>query len=129
MSLLKNTFSTILKRVIIINLLLIGIIFFVFKEPMPYVKGLIFGSSINVLNFRLMSITLAKSTQMNKKRIMAYVMGNYMIRYVIYAMVLAISVVADYLSFYTTALGFFMVKIVILSDTFFDLIYKKTKNN
>lgn len=125
MSLLENTFKTILKRVVIINLILIGISFFVFKEPKQYVYGIVFGSTINVLNFRLMSITLAKSTQMNPKSIMGYVMGNYIIRYIIYGVVLIIAAKADYINLFTTILGFFMVKLVIISDTFIDLIIKK----
>ena len=57
---------------------------------------------------------------------MPYVVGSYMARYIIYGVVLTIAALADYLNFYTVVLGFFMVKIVILSDTFYDTIKRKT---
>lgn len=122
MSLTDNLTAKIVKRIIIINLILIGIIFLIFPNPKIYVYGLVFGSIINILNFRLMSITLAKSTGMPQHKVLPYVVANYMIRYTIYAVVLTISVKAEYISFYTVLIGFFMVKVVIISDTFIDII-------
>lgn len=130
MSLLNNTTQKIIKRIVIVNLILIGIILILVPSPKKYILGLMFGSIINILNFRLMSLTLSKSTKMPQHKVMPYVTANYMVRYIIYGIVLTISVVADYLSLFTVIIGFFMVKAVIISDTFFDIIFKKkTKNN
>lgn len=129
MSLLENTGYKIVKRVAILTLIISGIILIFIPDPKPYVLGLIFGSIINVLNFRLMSLTLAKSMNMPQSKIMPYIMANYMARYFIYGVVLAIAAIADYLNFYTVVMGFFMVKIIILVDTFYDMIRKKSKGN
>lgn len=129
MSLEKNTNQEIIKRVIALALILIGIIFFVFSNPKPYIYGLIFGTTINILNFRLMSLTLEKAVTKRANRIKGYVMGNYIIRYIIYGVVLYISVIADYISFVTVVIGFLMVKIIIISDAFCDIIKIKFKRH
>ncbi|WP_425446174.1 ATP synthase subunit I [Dethiothermospora halolimnae] len=124
MSLLGNTQFKVIKRVIIFSLFIIGILFFTVDNPKPYVYGFIFGTLINVLNFRLMALTLKKSIKMGKKQIMPYIVGNYIIRYSIYGLVLIIAAKADYINFITTALGFFMVKIIILADSFYETVKK-----
>ncbi|WP_052045195.1 ATP synthase subunit I [Caloranaerobacter azorensis] len=125
MSLQDNIQYKIIKRVFILTILIIGVFFLVFPEPMPYIYGIIFGSTINVLNFRLMSLTLEKAVGMSNNKIMPYVVGNYMVRYLIYGIVLTISAIADYINFYSTVLGIFMVKTIIISDTFYDIIKGK----
>ncbi|QIB27657.1 ATP synthase subunit I [Caloranaerobacter azorensis] len=125
MSLQDNIQYKIIKRVFILTILIIGVFFLVFPEPMPYIYGIIFGATINVLNFRLMSLTLEKAVGMSNNKIMPYVVGNYMVRYLIYGIVLTISAIADYINFYSTVLGIFMVKTIIISDTFYDIIKGK----
>ncbi len=72
-----------------------------------------------------MSLTLEKAVGMSNNKIMPYVVGNYMVRYLIYGIVLTISAIADYINFYSTVLGIFMVKTIIISDTFYDIIKGK----
>lgn len=129
LSLLGNTQYKITKRAIILALFFIGIFFFTIPNPKQYVYGMVFGTTINLLNFRLMSLTLAKSVNLPQSKIIPYVVGNYFARYIIYGTVLAIAAIADYISFYTTIFGIFMVKIIIISDTFYDMIKHKKKNN
>lgn len=124
MSLIENTQSKIIKRVIIFALIIIGIMFFVFPNPKKYVYGMFFGTTINLLNFRLMSLTLTKAVEMPQHKVMPYIVANYFSRYLIYATVLGVAAIADYISFFTTILGIFMVKIIILSDTFYDFLFK-----
>ncbi|MGO1477608.1 ATP synthase subunit I [Senegalia sp. (in: firmicutes)] len=126
MSLTKDTEYKIVKRVIILTLMILGVILLAFPNPKDKLLGLVFGVIINLLNFRLMGLSLAKAMKMPQAQIMPYVVGSYMARYIIYGVVLTIAALADYLNFYTVVLGFFMVKIVILSDTFYDTIKRKT---
>lgn len=128
MSLGENYFSTIIKRSIILVLIAIGIILLVSKEPKPYINGLIFGSTINLLNFRLMYISISKSVSLPPRKAQVYATTNYMIRYLIYGIVLVVAAKADYINLYATVASFLLVKIIILSDTFFDLIRGKMKN-
>lgn len=129
MSLTSNTEAKIIKRSIIILLISSGIILMSFPSPKEYIYGLVFGTSINLLNFRLMSLTLKKSVKLPQSQVMPYVVANYLVRYVIYGIVLAIGAVADYISLLYVILGFFMVKFVIISDTFYDIIINRRKNH
>ncbi|MGO1652229.1 ATP synthase subunit I [Senegalia sp. (in: firmicutes)] len=126
MSLTKDTEYKIVKRVTMLTLMILGVILLAFPNPKDKLLGLVFGVIINLLNFRLMGLSLAKAMKMPQAQIMPYVVGSYMARYIIYGVVLTIAALADYLNFYTVVLGFFMVKIVILSDTFYDTIKRKT---
>lgn len=127
MSLVENTGYKIMRMVIILTIILSAIILIVVPEPKQYILGLIFGAIINLLNFRLMSITLKKSSNMDPGKIMAYIMTNYMIRYLVYGIVLYISAIADYISLLTVVIGFFMVKVAIISDAIYDTIKGKTE--
>lgn len=122
MSLGENYFSTIVKRSLIFISLISLIILIAFKNPKPYIYGLLFGSIINILNFRLMYLSTKKAMSLGMKGAQRHVVTNYIIRYIIYAIVLIVAVKAEYLSMYTVILGFFTVKIIILSDAFYDTI-------
>lgn len=124
MSLLENTGNKITRRVVILTLILSGVLLMAVPDPKEYVLGLVFGAIINLLNFRLMSITVAKSVDLPQGKIMPYIVANYMVRYLIYGVVLTIAALANYLNFLMVIVGFFMVKIIILSDTFYDMIKK-----
>lgn len=125
MSLGENYFGTIIKRSIIIIVVALAIIALAFKEPKPYLYGMFFGSAINLLNFRLMYLSTKKAMSLNMKGAQVHIVINYLIRYMIYGLVLIVAVKADYLSLYTVIAGLFVVKIVILSDAFYDTIRKK----
>ena len=129
MSLGENYFSTIIKRGIILVLVISGIILLIAKNPKPYLYGIIFGSSINFLNFRLMYISTKKAMSMSIKGAQSHTVTNYFIRYFIYGIVLVVAAKADYINLYTAALGFFIVKIVIISDAFFDTIRGNVKKS
>lgn len=124
-----NYQQKIIIRALILALIFSGIILIILPNPRQYIYGLIFGTSINVLNFRLMGITFEKAVNMPQKKIMPYIMSQYLIRYIIYATMLVISAVADYISLYTAILGIFMVKIVILSSPIYDIIFSRSKKN
>lgn len=123
----------IIKRTIALSLVISGILLVVVKESKAEVLGLFFGSSIGVLTFILMGFSAKKAVQMDPKKAYGHAMRNYFIRYFIYFIVLTVSALADYLSLVTTALGLFMIKIIILSTTIYDSIKrrhsKKIKKN
>lgn len=118
----------VVKRVIIFTLIVIGILFFTVKNPKPYVLGLIFGSLISILSFRLMELSTKKAVNMAPNKAYNYAIGQYFIRYSIYFVVLVIAALADYLNIFTVLLGLIMVKIVILSDTIYDTIKESIKS-
>lgn len=121
-----NYQQKIIIRALILALIFSGIILLLLPNPKEYIYGLIFSTSISVLNFRLMGITFEKAVSMPQNKAMGYVVVNYFIRYIIYGVVLIVSAKADYISLYTAILGIFMVKIVIFSGAFCDSIFSRS---
>ncbi len=108
------------KRTIILVLLIVGIFAFIFKNPKPIMMGLIFGSLISILNFKLLDNTISKAVKMPSGRAMTYTITHYFARYIIYFVVLIVAAKADYLNLISTIAGLFTVKIVILISNIVD---------
>lgn len=104
----------IILRALIFAVVLSMLIAFIFSNPKEYIYGLLFSTSITVLNFRLMSISIQRALNMPQKKIKFFIATNYAIRTAIYGIILSVSYMADYLNFYTAIIGIFSVKIVIL---------------
>lgn len=108
------------KRAIISVLLLIGVSAFAFKDPQPIAMGLIFGTLISILNFKLLDNTITKAVNMPPNRATSYTIAHYFARYIIYFIVLIVAAKADYINLLSTILGLFIVKFVILGSNIFD---------
>lgn len=114
----------IVKRVIILSLIIIlGLLFF--SNRKENIMGYIFGSLISVTSFFLMKQGVEKSVWMTPENAKKYAMGQYLLRMLIYGVVLVIGAKADYLSFLTIVLGLLAVKIVIVLSTIFDKEFLK----
>ncbi len=124
----ENIFIDILKRSAVVLVIAIIAIAVIADNPMPYILGLLFGMVINLLNFRLMSLSVTKALTYNQGRAQMYATVNYLVRYLIYGIVLYIAATADYIDLLSVVIGFFTVKLIIISDTFFDLLKGKKKD-
>lgn len=114
----------IIKRTLIWSVFLIVVIFLLtLRNAKPYILGYIFGVLISILAFKLLHNSVNKSVMMEPNRARLYSTSQYFIRFIIYAVVLAIAGKADYLSLITTFLGLIMVKLVIVTTTIFDKNY------
>ena len=113
------------KRTAIISLFIIGIMAFIFKNSKPIILGYIFGAIISVLGFKLLDNTINKAVEMTPSRASGYSMVHYLLRYIIYAIVLGSAAIADYLNFPATLLGLLMVKFVILGSGIWDKNFLK----
>lgn len=121
----ENIFMDILKRSAIVLVVAVIAILIIADSPKPYIYGLLFGMVINLLNFRLMTLSIKKALSLNPAKAQGYAVGNYLVRYLIYGIVLYIAATADYLNLLSVIIGFFTVKLIIISDTFFDLLKRK----
>lgn len=119
--------SGIIKKAIALSLIIIGILALFLKEPKSYILGMIFGSSISILNFILLALTTRKAVLKNPSKAYGYSVGNYFIRYIIYFVVLLVAARAEYIDFLTTVLGIFIIKIVIFTNAIYDSIKNKIK--
>lgn len=113
------------KRIAIVSLFIVGIVAFVFKDPMPIIQGYIFGTIISILGFKLLHNTINKAVEMTPSRASGFSMAHYMLRYIIYGVVLAVAALADYLNFPATLLGLLMIKIMILVSGMIDKEFLK----
>lgn len=110
----------IIKRVLILSLILIIAIFFIFQDSKPIIMGVIFGTIISILTFKLLDNTINKAVKMSPRRASAYTVGQYGGRFLIYFIVLVVAALANYLNFLSTAIGLIMVRIVISGSLFLD---------
>lgn len=91
----------------------IGLVVSLQAKAIPYVMGLILGSSISVLLFMLLANTIVKASFMDPGKAQLYTGSQYIVRMSIMAVVLYISTQVSYLNVFATAVGIFMVKAVL----------------
>lgn len=96
-------------------------------NPTPIAKGFLIGAIINLLNFRLMSLSFIKASSMPVQRVQGYALGQYMIRYTIYGMVLYFAFRSPSTNGIATACGYFLVKSIILADTVIQRVQEKSQ--
>ena len=113
------------KRTLIISFLIVGISFFIFNEAIKIMQGYIFGAIMGVLGFVLMENSIRRAISMNPGRASRHSMVHYFLRYAIYAVVLVVAAMADYLNFPATVLGLMIIKIIIIFSAFFDKDFMK----
>ncbi|MBN2285468.1 MAG: ATP synthase subunit I [Tissierellales bacterium] len=104
---------------ILLCILIVGSFIF-FEEPLSFVYGLIFGGLIGILNFIQLAKTMEKAVRMNPAGAQAYASINYFIRFAIMAVVLIVSLKADYINALATVIGLLSIKFIILVTNLFN---------
>lgn len=102
------------KGVIIIDLIAAILIIFLSNSQKEMLTGLLFGSIIAVLNFRLLAISLQKSVTYPPNKAQIYSTSRYIIRITIVAVVLFVSAKSPNISIVGTAIGLLSTKFAIL---------------
>jgi len=115
-----DTVVKIAKGMLILNFIVAVISYFIFDSWAPFITGLLFGTIIAVLNFRLLSITLEKSVKMLPHQAQKYVASRYIIRFLLEGAVLFISLKADYINILGTIFGLISLKLIILKTEVFN---------
>ena len=115
----------ILKKTVIFSFFVIGFSMFLFKNPKPIIYGYMFGALISMLGFKLLNNTINKSVLMKPSRASRYSTLHYVLRYIIYFIVLLVSAIANYLNFPATIFGLMAVKFVIIFSAILDYNSKK----
>ena len=110
--------------VLIFDIVAIIVLMTLFKFNMPMFIGVVFGSVIAVLNFRLLALTLEKAVDLPPGKAQVYTGVRYMIRLTIVAAALIVSVRNPNLNIIGTAVGLVSTQVVIFIKT---LIISKFK--
>jgi len=108
------------KGMVILNLIIAGISYFIFDPWVPFLTGLLFGTIIALLNFRLLSLTLEKSVRMLPEKAQVYATSRYFVRFLLYGIVLFISIRAEYINVLGTICGLISLKLIILKTELFN---------
>ena len=111
---------TILKRLLLVDAILVIITLVVSETPMPFIYGLIFGSAISCLNFMELASTLKRAVQMPSAKAQGFTTRKYFMRYIVSAVVIYISIVAPYINILGTILGMTIIKLVIYATNLFN---------
>lgn len=114
----KNEINYVTKAVLVYDLIAIILMLITSTFSKGMLLGLIFGTLIAVLNFRLLAITIQKTVTMPVSRAQIYSASQYMLRMTITGVVLLVSVKAPYLHVVGVAIGLLSPKFVILAKTF-----------
>jgi len=92
----------------------------VFDDPNQYVLGLLFGSAIGILNFMELAKTLSRAVELSPDKAQGFTTRKYFLRYVIYGVVLWVSIQADYIHVLGTIVGLMQIKVVLLTTNLFN---------
>lgn len=104
----------------------IGLLFLIFlKHPKAYLTGLFFGGTVSILMFIALYHSTVKMVDKEPNAGMRYAVIQYLFRMGIFAAVLVVSAIADYISLYTTFLGLLSIKLAIYSDNICSLFQER----
>lgn len=115
---LQDEINYVTKGVIVYDLIAIILLLITSTFSKEMLLGLIFGTIIAVLNFRLLAITIEKSVTMPVSKAQIYSAGQYLLRMTVTGVVLLVSVKAPYMHVLGVAIGLLSPKFVILTKTF-----------
>lgn len=105
--------NDITKGISIYAIIIIVMSFIFSKAPFPIILGIVFGSIIAILNFRLLALTMEKAVDLPPGKAQAYTASRYMVRMFIVAAVIFVSVKNPSIHVLGTILGLVSTQIVI----------------
>ena len=114
---LQDEVNYVTKGVIVYNFIVMILLLITSTFNKPMILGLVFGTIIAVLNFRLLAITLQKSLTMPVSRAQIYSGTQYMMRMIVTGVVLLVSIKSPNLNIIGAVIGLLGPKFVILAKT------------
>ena len=121
----SNEVKAITVGVPIFDVVAIVILLIISKFSFPMLIGIIFGSVIAVLNFRLLALALEKAVDLPPGKAQAYTGIRYMVRLTITAAALIVSVRNPHLHIIGTAIGLISTQVVIFIKTLVTSKFKR----
>ncbi len=110
--------NNIIKYCLILSTIFITLFFVVGDNRLAY--GFIFGATISIINFYLMSLSNLKLLNVNgdRKSILQFITKNLAFRYILYFLAIVVALKHPFLSFSGTLLGLFIIPFTILFKNF-----------
>ena len=112
---LQEEVSSVTKDVVVFDLIVLLILLVTSTFSKSIFVGLLFGTIIAVLNFRLLALTIEKSVSMPQSKAQVYSASRYILRMTIVGVVLLVSAKAPHINIIGVAIGLVSPKFVILA--------------
>ena len=112
---LQEEVSSVTKDVIVFDLIVLAILLVTSDFNKSMLLGLLFGTIIALLNFRLLALTIEKSVSMPQSKAQVYSASRYILRMIIVGVVLLVSAKAPHINIIGVAIGLVSPKFVILA--------------
>lgn len=112
---LQGEVNNVTKDVIVFDLIVLAILLVTSIFSKSMLLGLLFGTIIAVLNFRLLALTIEKSVSMPQSKAQVYSASRYILRMTIVGVVLLVSAKASHIDIIGVAIGLVSPKFVILA--------------
>ena len=112
---LQEEVSSVTKDVIVFDLIVLAILLVTSAFNKSMLLGLLFGTIIAVLNFKLLALTIEKSVSMPQSKAQVYSASRYILRMIIVGVVLLVSAKAPHINIIGVAIGLVSPKFVILA--------------
>ncbi len=109
----KKTILDVGKFIILFIILSAIVLFLFINDPLPLFLGILFGSSVTFLMFVELAITIKKAVTMESSKANAYTMSKYYLRFLIYGIVIYVSIKAPYINVIGTVIGLLSVKVIL----------------
>lgn len=114
----------IIKSFVLIFLEIVMAIIF-FEDKLSIVFGLILGGGLSIVFFRVIYLNILIALGKEESKARNFFIFNYMIRYIMYGVILYIAAKSQYFNLFSTFLGFFTIKLVLYIDNVITLLRKK----
>ncbi|MEF9992152.1 ATP synthase subunit I [Clostridium sp.] len=114
---LEKQVRDVIKGVVIIDLIAAILIIFLSSSAKEMLTGLLFGTIIAILNFKLLAISLQKSVTYPPTKAQIYSTSRYIIRMFIVGVVLFVSAKSPHINIIGTTIGLLSTKFSILGKT------------
>ena len=112
---LQGEVNNVTKDVIVFDLIVLAILLVTSTFNKSMLLGLLFGTIIAVLNFKLLALTIEKSVSMPQSKAQVYTASRYILRMTIVGVVLLTSAKVPHINIIGVAIGLVSPKFVILA--------------
>lgn len=109
-----STVFGVFKYVVVMDIIAAVIFLIMGKLTQEVTMGILFGSLFAILNFALLALTLDKAVTMGPEKAQIYAGSRYFLRMGITAIVVIVSLKADYINTIGTMVGLIMPKLAII---------------
>lgn len=103
----------VIKGQMILLMINCGLALMLIPSPRPFIIGLVFGTLISLLTFRLLALTVEKSVRMAPARAKRYATSQYITRWIIKGVVIYVSIQAEHIHELGTILGLLSIQPVL----------------